>query len=388
MSEPEGGEEEDRDESASERPESERGSPPLQPPPSPSWRRESRGEREKDDSQTKWRERTKTRREREGGCSAVHYGRSWGQLKPPPLLGLAVLLSSLSASTIYFLVRMQFSPLKSSAAISPDLFFRVNSSIRMALHGCYCHHIKLTNHRRTPNSFSFSSSISNPKLPKNKRAQRDSSENDAYPRFLVVMRQTELPASNSKYGTNGKAVRMVPSSEVVKRSTLSDNKVKTVNGAKQNVNGAATIVKRDVNPPLTKAVKSRTSVELPPLEELKVLPSGEGFSWANENYSSWQRSIDVWSFVLSLRIRVLLDNAKWAYIRGFTEDKQKSRRRKTASWLRERVLQLGPTFIKLGQLSSTRTRSLPSLQRKQKASLRVNWELPLAYCLGSSKIGQ
>ncbi|RYR00813.1 hypothetical protein Ahy_B07g088924 isoform F [Arachis hypogaea] len=200
---------------------------------------------------------------------------------------------------------------------------KVNSSIRMALHGCYCHHIKLTNHRRTPDSFSFSSSISNPKFPKNKRGQRDSSENDAYPRFLVVMRQTELPASNSKYGTNGKAVRMVPSSEVVKRSTLSDNKVKTVNGAKQKVNGAATIVKRDVSPPLTKAVKSRTSQELPPLEELKVLPSDEGFSWANENYSSWQRSIDVWSFVISLRIRVLLDNAKWAYVGGFTEDKQK-----------------------------------------------------------------
>ncbi|XLR19463.1 hypothetical protein S83_047375, partial [Arachis hypogaea] len=53
---------------------------------------------------------------------------------PPPLLGLAVLLSSLSASRITscvssvpFLtprVRMQFSLLKSSAAISPDLFFR------------------------------------------------------------------------------------------------------------------------------------------------------------------------------------------------------------------------------------------------------------------------
>ncbi|XLR53599.1 hypothetical protein S83_004271, partial [Arachis hypogaea] len=93
-----------------------------------------RREREKDDSQTRWRERTKTRREREGGCSAVHCRRSWGQLKPPPLLGLAVLLSSLSASTITSCissvpfstprVRMQFYLLKSSAAISPDLFFR------------------------------------------------------------------------------------------------------------------------------------------------------------------------------------------------------------------------------------------------------------------------
>ncbi|MED6205335.1 Protein ACTIVITY OF BC1 COMPLEX KINASE 7, chloroplastic [Stylosanthes scabra] len=226
----------------------------------------------------------------------------------------------------------------------------------MALHGCYCHHIKLTNHTRTLDYFSFSSSISNPKFPKNKRPQR---ENDAYPMFQVVMRQTELPASNSKYGTNGKAVRMVPAGEVVKRNTVSDNKVKTVNGAKQNVNGAATIVKRDVSPPLTSTVKSRTSQELPPLEELKVLPSDEGFSWANENYSSWQRSIDVWSFVISLRIRVLLDNAKWAYLGGFAEDKQKSRRRKTASWLRERVLQLGPTFIKLGQLSSTRSDLFP-----------------------------
>ncbi|XP_020991153.2 uncharacterized protein LOC107474697 [Arachis duranensis] len=93
-----------------------------------------RREREKDDSQMRWRERTKTRREREGGCSAVHCRRSWGQLKPPPLLGLAVLLSSLSASTITSCissvpfstprVRMQFYLLKSSAAISPDLFFR------------------------------------------------------------------------------------------------------------------------------------------------------------------------------------------------------------------------------------------------------------------------
>ncbi|CAL5196080.1 unnamed protein product [Lathyrus oleraceus] len=141
---------------------------------------------------------------------------------------------------------------------------------------------------------------------------------------------------------------------------VSENKAETVNGSKQAVNGAS-LVRRDPTPALTKTTiaKPETSKELPPLEELKVLPSDEGFSWANENYSSWQRSIDVWSFVLSLRVHVLLDNAKWAYVGGFTEEKQKSRRRKTASWLRECVLQLGPTFIKLGQLSSTRSDLFP-----------------------------
>jgi disease resistance protein RPM1 len=114
---------------------------------------------------------------------------------------------------------------------------------------------------------------------------------------------------------------MVPATEVVKKKTISENKVETVNGSKKVVNGAS-LVRRDTTPALTKTMKPESSKELPPLEELKVLPSDEGFSWANENYNSWQRSIDVWSFVLSLRVRVLLDNAKWAYVGGFTEEKQ------------------------------------------------------------------
>lgn len=176
-------------------------------------------------------------------------------------------------------------------------------------------------------------------------------------RFQVEMQQTE---PTPKVGINGRAVKMVPASEVVKRQVPATRKVEQVNGVKQVINGnGASIVRRKNSPSLVKMPISRVSKDLPPLEELKILPSDENFSWANENYSSLQRSIDVWSFIISLRVRVLLDNAKWAYAGGFTEDKQKKRRRMTASWLRERVLQLGPTFIKLGQLSSTRSDLFP-----------------------------
>ncbi|KAK7299818.1 hypothetical protein RJT34_10646 [Clitoria ternatea] len=228
----------------------------------------------------------------------------------------------------------------------------------MALHGCYCHYMKLTPQRSTLDNLSFSSSISVIKLSKNRRPTCDPSGNNKFPRFLVEMRQTEL----SKYDTNGRAVKMVPTNKIVKRKTMSANKVDTVNGSasKQVLNGES-LVRKDSTMALKKTMKSGTSKakELASSKELKVLPSDEGFSWANENYNSWQRSIDVWSFVVSLRIRVLLDNAKWAYLGSFTEAKQKNRRRKTASWLRERVLQLGPTFIKLGQLSSTRSDLFP-----------------------------
>ncbi|KAF3443233.1 hypothetical protein FNV43_RR12915 [Rhamnella rubrinervis] len=258
----------------------------------------------------------------------------------------------------------------------------------LASHSCCCHNVELI----AQDSLSFSSSISVNKFSKSMRSICNPPPHaDQFPRFLVEMRQTE---SSSRLGVNGRAVNMVPTSEVVKRKVPSTNKVEKVNNLPNKVekvnssvvNGASLVKRNPTTPALVKAPKYRTSKKLPPVEELKVLPSDEGFSWANENYSSWQRSIDVWSFVLSLRIRVLFDNAKWAYMGGFTEEKQvgfeaiyvcssycsffpllmmplvkppKKRRQKTASWLRERVLQLGPTFIKLGQLSSTRSDLFP-----------------------------
>ncbi|KAL2524825.1 Protein kinase superfamily protein [Abeliophyllum distichum] len=177
--------------------------------------------------------------------------------------------------------------------------------------------------------------------------------------FHVEMQQMESP---SKVGVNGRPIKMVPTTEVRKgKSPPATNTSKMINSTRRNVNGVRRVngvglVKRVPARPLK---KSSSSKELPPIEGLKVLPSDEGFSWANENYNSFQRSVDVWTFVLLLRLRVLFDNAKWSYLRGFTEDKQRNRRQKTASWLRERVLQLGPTFIKLGQLSSTRSDLFP-----------------------------
>ncbi|KAK8504186.1 hypothetical protein V6N13_062545 [Hibiscus sabdariffa] len=234
------------------------------------------------------------------------------------------------------------------------LVFAADMTAILASHSCCSYNFEVMNQGRTMGTLSFSSSVSN-QFAKLERQIRTLPMADKSFRFQVEMQQTE-PAP--KVGINGRAVKMVPASEVVKRKAPNTGKVEKVNGAKQVINGAS-IVRRNDSPSLVNKPISKVSKELPPLEELKVLPSDENFSWANENYSTLQRTIDVWSFVISLRVRVLLDNAKWAYAGGFTEDKQKKRRRKTASWLRERVLQLGPTFIKLGQLSSTRSDLFP-----------------------------
>ena len=187
---------------------------------------------------------------------------------------------------------------------------------------CCCHSSELISH----DGLSFSGSISVQNLPNSTRPRFSTRRGDQNVRFQVQMRQAE---SQPKLGVNGRAVKMVPASEVMKKRAPLSQKVEKVNGFASKVdkvNGSAvngaTLVKSSPAPGLVKRPEVRDSKELPPLEELKVLPSDEGFSWANENYNSVQRSIDVWSFVISLRVRVLFDNAKWAYPGGFNEDKQ------------------------------------------------------------------
>lgn len=200
--------------------------------------------------------------------------------------------------------------------------------------------------------------------PRNFPAVETSRDAGEFSGFKIEARSSGSGSPPAKI--NGRAPQMVPVKEATARirnnpSSISD----TVNGsAKKVINGSAVNGRvngsnlRALVPQKTREINGESKRILPELD-VKVLPSDEGFSWSNENYSKFQRNFDVWSFVLALRARTYVDDAKWTYIGGFSEEKQKIRRRGTASWLRECILQLGPTFIKLGQLSSTRTDLFP-----------------------------
>ncbi|MBC5794476.1 AarF/ABC1/UbiB kinase family protein [Sphaerospermopsis sp. LEGE 00249] len=88
--------------------------------------------------------------------------------------------------------------------------------------------------------------------------------------------------------------------------------------------------------------------------------SGKAYRWNREKYSSKRRFVDIWSFVLTLMFKIWRYNKAWSYPGGVTEAKQAARRKAQAIWIRETFLNLGPTFIKVGQLFSTRADIFPS----------------------------
>lgn len=85
----------------------------------------------------------------------------------------------------------------------------------------------------------------------------------------------------------------------------------------------------------------------------------QAYRWNRENYSSRRRFFDIWSFVLTLMFRLWLYNKSWSYSGGPTDAKKSQRRKIQAIWIRSTLLDLGPTFIKIGQLFSTRADLFP-----------------------------
>ncbi|WP_338038237.1 ABC1 kinase family protein [Neosynechococcus sphagnicola] len=87
---------------------------------------------------------------------------------------------------------------------------------------------------------------------------------------------------------------------------------------------------------------------------------GKSYRWNRESYNRHTRFLDIWSFVLLLLTSLWLNGKTWSYWGGITDSKKAARRQTQAIWIRETLLDLGPTFIKVGQLFSTRADLFPT----------------------------
>ncbi len=87
----------------------------------------------------------------------------------------------------------------------------------------------------------------------------------------------------------------------------------------------------------------------------------KSYRWNRDRYSQRRRYVDIWTFVARLLYAQWLYKKPWSYpTTGATDEAKALRRRKLAVWIRETLLDLGPTFIKVGQLFSTRADLFPS----------------------------
>jgi len=81
-----------------------------------------------------------------------------------------------------------------------------------------------------------------------------------------------------------------------------------------------------------------------------------GGRWGRfKSYSTFQRTWEIWSFAFTFFFKLWLVNQKFTYKKnGMTEQAISARKSELAAWLREGLVKLGPTFIKIGQQFSTR----------------------------------
>ncbi|KAL3684596.1 hypothetical protein R1sor_002618 [Riccia sorocarpa] len=102
--------------------------------------------------------------------------------------------------------------------------------------------------------------------------------------------------------------------------------------------------------------------------QVSVAPGGR---WNRfKTYSTIQRTLEIWGFVVGFLFRWWLMKQNFMYRGGKTEEKVKEKRRGLAKWLKEGLLRLGPTFIKIGQQFSTRVDILPQEYVEQLAELQ------------------
>ncbi|KAL3527835.1 hypothetical protein ACH5RR_012491 [Cinchona calisaya] len=172
-------------------------------------------------------------------------------------------------------------------------------------------------------------------------------------------------SSNGSYGFNGSVIEEYTNGSVgVSESEMVNGSlVKYVNG-----NGNGGVVSGEeaelVEVKVETEKKRKKSIEEIGQEEawfkqsvgqqveVSVSPGGR---WSRfKTYSTIQRTLEIWGFVITFIFRVWLNNQKFSYKGGMTEEKKVQKRKVLAKWLKETILRLGPTFIKVGQQFSTR----------------------------------
>ena len=120
--------------------------------------------------------------------------------------------------------------------------------------------------------------------------------------------------------------------------------------------------------------KAKTSVTYPHSSQsskrVGSLETGKRYRWNRDNYSIVRRRFDIWNFVLQLSFKLWRNGRKWTYSGGYSEAKLASRQKIQAVWIREGLLNLGPTFIKLGQLFSTRADLFPAAYVEELSKLQ------------------
>jgi predicted unusual protein kinase regulating ubiquinone biosynthesis (AarF/ABC1/UbiB family) len=105
-------------------------------------------------------------------------------------------------------------------------------------------------------------------------------------------------------------------------------------------------------------------------QSIETAYTAKAYRWNREKYSRRRRFLDIWAFVLKLLAGFWLNSKSWSYPGGVTEAKQIARRKAQAVWIRHTLLDLGPTFIKVGQLFSTRADLFPSEYVEELAKLQ------------------
>jgi predicted unusual protein kinase regulating ubiquinone biosynthesis (AarF/ABC1/UbiB family) len=114
------------------------------------------------------------------------------------------------------------------------------------------------------------------------------------------------------------------------------------------------------NQPVSAIVAQEVAASTLPRKKTKPMVSNKSYRWNRPKYSRNRRRLDIWVFVFTFLFKTWRNSRKWTYSGGFTDEKLATRRRSQAIWIRENFLELGPTFIKLGQLFSTRADLFPA----------------------------